>query len=217
MSISVIIPAHNAEQFLAAAIESVLAQTRPATEIIVVNDGSTDRTERIARQFASVQLHSTPNEGAGAARNTGVRSATSDLISFLDADDLWLPEKLSLQMQQFELDYGLEAVFGHAVEFGAGRSEHPMRAPVPGTMLIKREAFARIGWFDSAPRVLEGADWFLRAREKALRFTMLPQVVYRRRVHGANRSILQRDHSGYVRAIKASLDRRRLHAAAERA
>jgi len=215
VSISVIIPAHNAELFLADAIASVLAQTHSAREIIVVDDGSTDRTAAIAKQSGHVQVHSTAKGGPGAARNAGVRVARGDFIAFLDADDVWVPEKLSLQMKQFERDAALEAAFGHAVEFGDGRSEHPMPAPVPGTMLITREAFARIGPFDTAPGVLEGADWFLRAREKALRFVMLPDVIYRRRIHGANRSILQRDHSGYVRAIKASLDRRRLHAASE--
>lgn len=212
--ISVIIPAYNAERFVAAAIESVLAQDLAAHEIIVVNDGSTDATATIAAKFPLVRLHSTHQQGAGAARNAGVRASSGDFLAFLDADDLWEREKLSLQVRAFQSESELEAVFGHALEFvegAASREEvgRAMPAPVPGTILITRAAFERIGWFDAAPEAREGADWYLRAVENSLRMQMLSEVVYRRRVHGQNRSIVQPNGSGYLHAIKASLDRRR--------
>jgi glycosyltransferase involved in cell wall biosynthesis len=210
--VSVVIPVRNGVQFIAAAIESVLAQDYRPLELIVVDDDSSDGTREVVKKFAQVSLQIQSHRGAGAARNAGVRAAKGELIAFLDADDLWTREKLSKQVAAFEHDAGLEAVFGHVAEFEDANSAANGReipGPIPGTMLIKRAAFARIGWFDASADSLEGADWYLRALEKSLRARMLPEVVYRRRIHGNNRSIVQRDLHGYVRAIKASLDRRR--------
>ncbi|MGD0401058.1 MAG: glycosyltransferase family A protein [Syntrophobacteraceae bacterium] len=96
--ISVIIPSYNAEKFLSEAIESVLHQTCPAEEIIVVDDGSVDSTVSIARSFgSSVIVIRQSNAGPSAARNAGVKNASGELIAFLDADDLWECDKLELQ------------------------------------------------------------------------------------------------------------------------
>jgi glycosyltransferase involved in cell wall biosynthesis len=210
--ISVIIPVYNGERFIAAAMESVFAQDYRPLELIVVDDGSTDRTREIVRGFPLATLHAQSHEGAGVARNTGVRAGKGEVMAFLDADDLWMQGKLSRQMEALAADPQLEAVFTHVQEFreGGGDADAVARpGPTPGTMLIRRPAFARIGWFDENPETLEGVDWYLRATEKSLRAQMLPDALYRRRVHGENRSIVHRDLNGYVRALKASLDRRR--------
>ena len=223
--ISVVIPAYNDERFITPAIESVLAQDYQSLELIVIDDGSTDRTREIVKEFSQAQLHAQSHQGAGAARNAGVRASKGEFIAFLDADDLWTKEKLSRQMNALAQDRQLEAVFGHVVEFydvdlGSAEESRAIPGPIPGTMLIKRAAFERIGFFESAADALEGADWYLRALEKSLRAQMLPDVVYRRRIHEKNRELAHRDLNGYVRAIKASLDRRRargnLHADTKR-
>ena len=96
--ISVVIPAYKAERCLARAIESVLAQTLPAAEVIVVDDGSRDATAAVAGRFGDpVRVIRQENAGPAAARNHGVREACSAWIAFLDADDAWLPEKLERQ------------------------------------------------------------------------------------------------------------------------
>ena len=96
--ISVVIPCYNTEKLLSEAIESVLGQTCPAEEIIVVDDGSLDNTALIARSFGSpVIVIQQSNAGPSAARNAGVENATGELIAFLDADDLWERDKLELQ------------------------------------------------------------------------------------------------------------------------
>jgi glycosyltransferase involved in cell wall biosynthesis len=210
--VSVISPVFNGEAFIAEAIASVVAQDYRPLEIIVVDDGSTDRTREIVRGIPEVTLIECPHRGAGSARNAGVRAAKGELLAFIDADDLWTPNKLTTQIEAVSADSNLEAVFSHVTEFRgediANQSE-PMAAPMLGTMLIKRASFERIGWFADEPTAVEGVDWYLRASEQSLRSRVLPDVLYRRRIHSANRSIVNRDPSAYLRAIKSSLDRRR--------
>jgi len=98
ITITAVIPAYNVGQYIARAIESVLAQTHPANEIIVVDDGSSDNTVEVVRCYGDkVRLVQQANGGASAARNTGINAAASDWIAFLDADDEWLPNMLQLQ------------------------------------------------------------------------------------------------------------------------
>jgi glycosyltransferase involved in cell wall biosynthesis len=100
MQISVIIPAYNAAAYIERALRSVLNQSRPAEEIIVINDGSTDTTSEILKRYeGKIRIIEQANAGVSAARNAGIRAATGDWIAFLDADDQWLPEKLRLQSE----------------------------------------------------------------------------------------------------------------------
>jgi glycosyltransferase involved in cell wall biosynthesis len=100
MKISAVIPAYNAEKHIARSIDSVLAQMRPADEVIVVDDGSIDKTPDVVRSFGDkVIFIQQENAGVSAARNTGINAASGDWIAFLDADDEWLPEKLKLQCE----------------------------------------------------------------------------------------------------------------------
>ncbi len=98
---SVIIPAYNAEKFIAAAIQSVLQQTNPNFEIMIVDDGSADNTKEVVSQISDARIHYIyqDNAGVSVARNTGIRNASGDYICFLDADDAWLPDHLE------EMDY----------------------------------------------------------------------------------------------------------------
>jgi len=100
--VSAIIPVYNCERYVGDAVESILAQTFPAHEIIVVDDGSSDATRQALDRFgASIIYVRQKNAGEPAARNTGMRRATGEFIAFLDADDLWLPDKLQAQMDLF--------------------------------------------------------------------------------------------------------------------
>jgi glycosyltransferase involved in cell wall biosynthesis len=101
--ISVVIPCYNAERYIAAAIESVLAQDWPDLEVVVVDDGSKDTSAQIIRErFPRVRLVQQANQGVATARNTGVNASSGEWIAFLDADDLWLPGKLRRQWQSLE-------------------------------------------------------------------------------------------------------------------
>ena len=220
--ISVIIPVYNCERYLAEAIESALAQAYRSIEIVVVDDGSADASTNVARRFGSaVRYDLQAHAGPGAARNRGVELAHGDYIAFLDADDLWMEKKLGLQMSAFDSDALPDAVFGHVEQFIspdlpqelAEKLECPkelMPGRFPGTMLIRKETFRRIGSFSTGFRIGEFIEWYMRATELCLKDVMLSQMVLRRRIHATNSGIIHRDgRSEYVRILKASLDRRR--------
>ncbi|WP_404355926.1 glycosyltransferase family 2 protein [Methylotuvimicrobium sp. KM1] len=100
MNISVVIPAYNSAEFIADAVHSILKQTRPITEIIIVDDGSTDNTQQIVEALPGpITYIKQPNQGPSAARNTGIKAANSEWIAFLDADDQWTPDKIDKQLK----------------------------------------------------------------------------------------------------------------------
>lgn len=208
-TVSVVIPAYNAATFLGEAIESVFAQDGPAREVIVVDDGSTDATGAVAASFAEVRVITQANGGIAAARNTGLREASAPFVAFLDADDIWPAGRLAAL--HAALTGGVDAVFGQAVQFGEGREETaPQPALLAGTMLIRREAVARIGDFDEAVKMGEFVDWWARAEEAGVRWRQIPDVVLRRRIHATNTGIVQAaNRVDYARVLRAALERRR--------
>jgi glycosyltransferase involved in cell wall biosynthesis len=116
MNVSVVIPVHNGSRYLGEAIASVQAQTMPPTEVIVVDDGSTDGSGELALSLGAVCVRQ-EQAGSGPARNAGAREARGEAIAFLDADDLWAPRKLELQVRALEDDAGLDGSFGWAQQF----------------------------------------------------------------------------------------------------
>jgi glycosyltransferase involved in cell wall biosynthesis len=220
--VSVVIAAHDAERYLADAIESVLAQTHDQVELVVVDDGSEDGTAGVAHSYGSqLRYRYQAWAGAGAGRNRGVEMAAGGLIAFLDADDLFPPERLERQVQAFERDPSLDAVFGRVAEFRSddadGRSlggRRPVREPVashlPTAMLIRRRAFDRVGPFTTELTLGEGIDWYARALDVGITTRMLPDVVLHRRLHeGSLGMVSEGSRDDYVRVVKTTLDRRR--------
>lgn len=218
--VSVVIPVFNGERFLARAIESVAAQTLPPDEIIIVDDGSTDAGPAIAGSLPGVRLIRQPNAGGAAARNTGIGAARSDLVAFLDQDDLWAPRKLELQVARMgasrELGYTLA---GQRIFLEPGSPAPAWLRPelvdraipgiVSGTLVARKWVFTRIGVFDTKYRWGDDADWFLRAREANIPMAILDEVLLLRRVHQANASGDPRAARELVQAVHASLARRR--------
>ena len=116
--VSVIIPAWNAEAYLAETIESALAQTRPPAEIIVVDDGSEDGTLAVAERYAPrVRAIRKANGGPASARNEAIRNASGDYLAFLDCDDLWVPDKLAEQVAFLDAHPEVGLVYGQALMF----------------------------------------------------------------------------------------------------
>jgi glycosyltransferase involved in cell wall biosynthesis len=216
-SVGVAIPAHNAERWLAQALDSVLAQTVPPGDILVVDDGSTDATVAVAERFeAPVRVVSQQSAGIGAARNRAVEMVRGEVVAFLDADDLYTPSSIAIRLDVLAANPRVGVVFGHERRFaqildGAPvPTGSPRPSPLPGSMLVRRGVLRRVGPFPAGVRVAEGLDWLLRARELSVQdLTVDDQVVWRR-VHGENNSLRHRDSMGeFARALKASLDRRR--------
>jgi glycosyltransferase involved in cell wall biosynthesis len=220
--VSVVISVRDGERYVGKAIESVLAQTRAPAELVVVDDGSTDASAKVAAGFGDrVRVIAQKPAGIARAYNRGIEETGEELVAMLDADDLWIPNKLELQVAAIDADPELEAVFGYAREFISPelalderlrlrrRAESvPWRSK--GTILIRRAALERVGPFDPAWRVGDFVDWHARADELGLRSAMLERVVLHRRLHDRNYGRSDRaDHVDYTRVARAALRRRR--------
>jgi glycosyltransferase involved in cell wall biosynthesis len=215
--VSVIIPVYNCERFLAEAIESVLAQTYRPLEIIVVDDGSTDQSANIARSYKEIQYIYQPNQGAAVARNTGLAAAQGELIAFLDADDVWLPNKLKVQVEYLteHPDVGLnvcriENFLDPEISLPPGGGDVPlMKEQINlGTMVVRRDVFSQAGDFDPGYSVAEDFDWITRAKDLGVTITILPDVLMQRRIHETNLSHdTQARRESMLRLVKASIDR----------
>ncbi|MGD1906788.1 MAG: glycosyltransferase family 2 protein [Leptolyngbyaceae cyanobacterium] len=222
-TISVIIPVHNREQYVTEAIKSILAQTCPATEIWAIDDGSTDKSADVIQRFGDrVHYHYQSNSGAATARNTGVELSQGDLLAFLDSDDLWVPEKLALQLAELEKNPDLAMVFGHVRQFCSPDWPTDQRPRITaevmagyhvGTLLVRRDAFHQVGPFETQWRVGEFVSWQAKATDMGLPMAMLPEVVMERRLHATNMGRTERTHSqDYLRIVRAALERRRSQA-----
>lgn len=214
MDYTVIIPAYNAGQTIAQAIESALRQEPAPAGIIVVDDGSTDETRKLAESFdACVRVLSQPNCGPGAATSLGISHCITPIIAGLDADDLWLPGKMERQLGYLAANESCAGVFsrmqhfgesidGTVVQDGWGRT----------TMVLRRQLFDVVGTIVDPPGMRgEMVDWIARAREAGFELTLLPEVLARRRVSDGSLS-RQRDAAkdrGYAHVARAALLRKR--------
>jgi glycosyltransferase involved in cell wall biosynthesis len=222
--VSCVVPVFNGEAYLREALDSILGQTYPHVEPIVVDDGSTDGTEAIARAYGDrVRYVGQANAGPAAARNAGIEASSGDLVAFLDADDLWHPEKLRLQVARFDERAGLDVCLAHIRNFWMPelreeeleQSEHFRARPLPGyssvTMAARRKIFERVGMYSTALKHGADADWFGRAEEAGAVFEVLPEVLVERRLHAGNRSRqwAARSQEEILRTMKAMVERRR--------
>jgi len=203
-TVSIIIPCYNHARFLVDAIKSVRTQRLPATEIIVVDDGSTDESSSVASQFPEVRLIRQPNRGLSAARNAGLAASCGGVLIFLDADDVLLPDAVEAAVGALESNPDAMMVFGR-VEY-MDESGRPMEHPIPrvtissyeeflrrnyirmpGMAAFRRQVFDRVGGFDSACSPTADYDLYLRIMR---RFPIAAHdaLVARYRQHAANMS-----------------------------
>lgn len=216
--VSVVIPAYNAARTLPATIESVLAQTFRPIEVLLVDDGSTDDTASIAKSFGdSLRYLWRPNAGDVAARNTGIRSSTGTYVSLLDADDLWLPDKLARQIQMMEGDPTIGATQCSALFVDDSLRTLEVRRcrdgvadlidvlrfrglpAISSSLTVRRHCLERIGFIDAT---VSGKDeWDLAIKlARSCRFAGIDEPLVLRRVHGTSMTRQARYADKQVRA-----------------
>lgn len=212
-TIDVVIPAYNAEQFIHEALCSVATQTLPASRVIVVDDGSTDKTRSEVERFANnsppfrIEYRYQDNAGPAAARNLGLSIADAEFVALLDADDLWLPQKLEKQLSLFMqnpdvgvvyCDYGVVNEVGMRLENRGFRLDRRVRGRVhkhilrgnvvagsASAVLIKRDCLQKVGFFDE--KLVCGEDWDLWLRmSRHYHFDYVPDVLVLLRQHACN-------------------------------
>ena len=198
--ISVVVPAYNSQSTILETIYSVLQQSFSDFELIVIDDGSTDKTLRLLSTVkdARLKVYSYSNGGLPAARNRGIVRATGEFISFIDADDLWTPDKLELQLQALQKNPQAGVAYSWTICMGNdGSSFHPgvcdsFQGDVyskllvgnfigsGSNVLIRREAIESVGYFDESLKSCEDWDYWMRLAPK-WDFVVVskPQIIYR--------------------------------------
>ena len=220
--VSVILPVYNCERYIGESIESIISQTHRPHEIIVINDGSTDNTENIVKSYKQVHLINQKNAGVSAALNKGLELANGNFIAFLDSDDLWENKKLENQLQRLNEDKKLDMVFSKVRQFISSDlspedqkryecPEKPMDGIHRSALVGRSESIKRVGTFSSDYTSEEFLDWFVRAKELGLKYSIMDQVFVMRRIHGNNLTLQKerKEKVDFPKILKLALDRRR--------
>lgn len=218
--VTAIIPVYNGARFISESIESIIAQTYRPVEIIVVDDGSSDETAQIVQSYKGIRYIFQPNHGVASARNTGIGKSRGELIAFLDADDCWAPDKLTVQVNYLDDNPHVGCVLGRQRNFlepGIDRpfwlrEEHLLRdhVGVLPTSLIRRNIFDMIGLFDTEYKISEDVEWLARVKDAGLPVIVVPVIVLHRRIHDSNLSYqLRAGDPTLLRSLRASVQRKR--------
>jgi glycosyltransferase involved in cell wall biosynthesis len=175
--VSVIIPVYNGAKHLDDSISSVLNQHYENWECIIVDDGSTDGSASVIQKYKPVIYLHQENTGVAAARNLGIEKSSGEYLAFLDADDIWDPGKLALQIRYMEANRDIGYSFTkHSLFLDEGMKEYPswvrthrreqeMTAYIPSALVARRFVFETVGNFDINYQIGEDSDWFMRARD----------------------------------------------------
>jgi len=191
-SVTVVVPVYNGAAYIAEALGSVLGQSPAPEEVIVVDDGSTDDTQRIVTSLPVTYVRQN-NAGPAAARNVGIEMAKGDLIAFIDADDLWPDDKLARHLVEFAADSSLDAVLGRYQLWALsdeGEGFVKVGAPAMGVNLgagvYRRRLFADLGPLKPEAVPSEDVEWYLRIRESGAHLKHVDDVTLEYRLHSTN-------------------------------
>lgn len=224
--VSVVVPLYNGERHLATALNSIFDQDYRPLEVIVVDDGSTDNGAEIARASHRVRYVYQSHQGVAHAWNTGIAAAKGKLIAFLAQDDLWTPNKLSVQVgymvdnPHIQYTVSKERCFlepGCSIPRGFRtkllESEHVAR--LPEALVARKSLFDVIGGFNTVLTTSHDIDWFARAKDENVPMAVIDEVLLHRRIHDANAtysaSTLQQGEENLIRVLRQSVKRQRGH------
>ena len=218
--VSIIVPVYNGEKYLREALESVFEQDYSPYEVIVIDDGSTDDSARIAQSFAVRYVYQ-ENQGPAIARNKGIEISTGEYIAFIDQDDTWLPGKLSIQMKHLLADPMLLYAVSRQQFFLEEGVEKPdwLRAEIlkddqmgylPGTLVARKRAFQEIGMFALEFPITSDIDWFFRANDANVPMIVIQEVLLHKRVHRDAQSSYAKQHNQeLLLLLKRSIQRKK--------
>lgn len=218
--VSVIIPVYNGEKYLADAIDSVLRQTYAQIELIVIDDGSVDKTADIARAYPEVIYIYQKNSGNGIARNVGIANANGAFVALLDADDIWRPTKLAKQIDflcthsHFDIAIcHMELLLEDGVQSSTryvARQQRNQAAYLPSAMCVHRHVLDEVGQYDQSLPIGNDFDWFFRAIDTGIEIGVVPEPLLIRRLHGDNLSAnTSAVTSDLLRLVRSSVVRKR--------
>jgi len=215
--VSVVIPAYNSEKYICDAINSVLDQTYKNFEIIVVNDGSTDNTENIVKQYRNKIIYKyQENKGPASAKKLGTSLARGRYISYLDSDDIFLPEKLKLQVDYLDNHSQVGLVYCNYYCVDETEKLIELVSPSKNLLLIqencvptsgvmfRRECIDEVGTFDVTLGSNYDWDMWLRIPEKYPIYC-IPKPLFKYRIHGKNISLNRPNRLDYARMVKILL------------
>jgi glycosyltransferase involved in cell wall biosynthesis len=219
--ITVIMAVKNGERFLSPAIQSVLAQESYNIEILLIDGQSHDRTAEIARSYPQIRYIYQSNQGIANAYNLGIEHADGDIIAFLSHDDLWTPDKLSVQVGYLLSHPEIQYTIAHVKFFlepgytlPPGFRPHLLAGEHVGqimeTLVARREVFATVGEFNPQLSTAEDVDWFARASDLKIPMAVLDKVLLHKRVHDTNLSLNAPENTrNLLAALRASMQRKR--------
>ncbi len=195
--VSVIIPTFNRERFLPQALGSAFAQDYRPIEVVVVDDGSTDGTIDLLRTWPDAICIRQTHRGISAARNAGIAASRGSILAFLDSDDLWPANRLTIAVAQFEARPEIGYVLGKQMLFLEPGYDVPswikpewlaIARDVAGTgvLMVRRETWLRVGGFNAELTFGEDTDWLIRASQAKIPMVQLPEVLVHSRLHGDN-------------------------------
>ncbi|HEU5245227.1 MAG TPA: glycosyltransferase family A protein [Gaiellaceae bacterium] len=213
--VSAIVSAFQAEAFLEDAIASILAQDYAPFEVVVCDDGSTDRTPRILDEHPELRKIRQPNAGPAAARNAAAAVSHGELLAVFDADDLWPPTRLAVQAGYLAANPDVGCVLGHQewIEpppWGIRDAVYDDLDGIPfNSLIVRRNVFEEVGGYDESFTHGEDRDFLFRLRERGVPIEVIPEIVVFRRFHGANLTLSAPSTSPMLRALHEKLERER--------
>ena len=214
--VSVVMAAYNAEQYVGAALDSVLAQDYEPLEVVVVDDGSSDRTAEIVRSFSNVRYVHQENAGPAAARNRAFGESRGEFVAVLDSDDLMAPGRIRRQARYLCAHVDVGAVLGRQEWIDApdwlprdAVYGDPNGIPVGGAAMFRRSVLERLGGYDASFVQGEDTDLLIRMRELGIRHEILSDVVLIRRYRPTSLTGGRSLHDNLLRSLRGKVDRGR--------
>lgn len=223
--VSCVVPVFNGERYIEEAIDSILAQTYRPLQIVVVDDGSQDGTRAVLRGYREqITYVWQPRAGPSAARNRGLSTAAGEYLAFLDADDVWHPEKLARQMARFQARPELDLCLTQVRNFWTpdlAEVEQRVRdqnlavvitAWMLSSALARRTLLQAVGQFDPQLFLGEDTDWFTRVAQHGAQIEVLPDFLVSRRLHpnGVSLGVNTFNRDELLQHLKAVVDKKRL-------